>query len=71
MLPTRQAKALCRVGRTVCMSDPARTPERMDNTTTIRTAGRSAGFCSMQLLGIRSNKNRYLTMRASTHKVGA
>jgi hypothetical protein len=32
------------------MSDPARTPERMDNTTNIRTAGRSAGFCSMQWL---------------------
>ncbi len=38
------------------MSDPARTPERMDNTTNIRTARRSAGFCSMQWLGVRSNK---------------
>jgi len=30
------------------MSDPARTPDLMDNTTNIRTAWRSAGFCSMQ-----------------------
>lgn len=32
------------------MSDPARTPERMDTTANIRTAWRSAGFCSMQWL---------------------
>lgn len=43
------------------MSDPARTPERMDNTTNNRTAGRSAGFCSMQWLGDWSNENRRLT----------
>ena len=51
------------------MSDPARTPERMDTTANIRTAWRFAGFCSMQWLGVRSNENRCLTMRASSHKV--